>query len=153
VLPVPTQPGTPGVADLPSRKMPALSLAAPAQAKVGDTVEVRLDLRDANLRGLMTELQYSADKLTLVDADEDDYFRKGGAVTSFSKRVEPGRVNLSVLRNQATAAEGAGGVFKLRFKATAAGRAEVRVGTAQPVSLEPNGERPTLPAPAVIEVK
>ena len=133
--------------------MPALSLAAPAQAKVGDTVEVRLDLRDANLRGLMTELQYSADKLTLIDADEDDYFRRGGAVTSFSKRVEPGRVNLSVLRNQATAAEGAGGVFKLRFKAAAAGRAEVRVGTAQPVSLEPNGERPTLPAPAVIEVK
>lgn len=153
VVPVPTQPGAPGAEDPAMRRMPALSLVAPAQAKVGDTVEVRLDLRDANLRGLMTELQYSADKLTLVDADEDDYFRRGGAVTSFSKRVEPGRVNLSVLRNQATAAEGAGGVFKLRFKAAAAGRAEVRVGTAQPVSLEPNGERPTLPAPAVIEVK
>ncbi|WP_431286563.1 secretin N-terminal domain-containing protein [Roseateles chitinivorans] len=146
-------PGQPGGADPASRRMPALSLAAPPQAKVGDTVEVRLDLRDANLRGLMTELQYSADKLTLVDADEDDYFRKGGAVTSFSKRVESGRVNLSVLRNQATAADGTGSVFKLRFKAAAAGRAEVRVGTAQPVSLEPNGERPTLPAPAVIEVK
>ncbi|MDH0867065.1 cohesin domain-containing protein, partial [Mitsuaria sp. GD03876] len=141
--------------DFPTRKMPSLSLAAPAQAKVGDTVEVRLDLRDANLRGLMTELQYSADKLTLVDAEEDEYFRKGGAVTSFSKRVEPGRLNLSVLRNQATATPGdnAGSVFKLRFKTTAAGRAEVRVGTAQPVSLEPNGDRPTLPAPAVIEVK
>ena len=146
VLPAPVVP------NLPPHQA-ALSLAAPGQAKVGDTVEVRLDLRDARLRGLMTELQFSADKLTLVDADEDDYFRKGGAVTSFSKRVDAGRVNLSVLRNQATAAEGAGGVFKLRFKATAPGRAEVRVGTAQPVSLEPNADRPALPAPAVIEVK
>ena len=146
VLPAPVVP------NLPPHQA-ALSLAAPGQAKVGDTVEVRLDLRDARLRGLMTELQFSADKLALVDADEDDYFRKGGAVTSFSKRVDAGRVNLSVLRNQATAAEGAGGVFKLRFKATAPGRAEVRVGTAQPVSLEPNADRPALPAPAVIEVK
>jgi len=146
-LPAPVAP------NLPPHQAAALSLAAPGQAKVGDTVEVRLDLRDARLRGLMTELQFSADKLTLVDADEDDYFRKGGAVTSFSKRVDGGRVNLSVLRNQATAAEGAGGVFKLRFKATAPGRAEVRVGTAQPVSLEPNADRPALPAPAVIEVK
>jgi len=143
----------PVASNLPPHQAAALSLAAPGQAKVGDTVEVRLDLRDARLRGLMTELQFSADKLTLVDADEDDYFRKGGAVTSFSKRVDAGRVNLSVLRNQATAAEGAGGVFKLRFKATAPGRAEVRVGTAQPVSLEPNADRPALPAPAVIEVK
>lgn len=145
--------GVPAAPDFPSRQAAALSLAAPPQAKVGDTVEVRLDLRDARLRGLMTELQFSADKLSLVDADEDDYFRKGGAVTSFSKRVDAGRVNLSVLRNQATAAEGAGGVFKLRFKATAPGRAEVRVGSAQPVSLEPNADRPALPAPAVIEVK
>lgn len=148
----PSAPPAPVAPNLPSHQA-ALSLAAPGQAKVGDTVEVRLDLRDARLRGLMTELQFSADKLTLVDADEDDYFRKGGAVTSFSKRVDAGRVNLSVLRNQATAAEGAGGVFKLRFKATAPGRAEVRVGTAQPVSLEPNADRPALPAPAVIEVK
>ncbi len=146
-------PGVPAAPDFPSRQAAALSLAAPPQGKVGDTVEVRLDLRDARLRGLMTELQFSADKLSLVDADEDDYFRKGGAVTSFSKRVDAGRVNLSVLRNQATAAEGAGGVFKLRFKATAPGRAEVRVGSAQPVSLEPNADRPALPAPAVIEVK
>ena len=146
-------PGMPAAPDFPSRQAAALSLAAPPQGKVGDTVEVRLDLRDARLRGLMTELQFSADKLSLVDADEDDYFRKGGAVTSFSKRVDAGRVNLSVLRNQATAAEGAGGVFKLRFKATAPGRAEVRVGSAQPVSLEPNADRPALPAPAVIEVK
>ena len=148
----PSAPPAPVAPNLPSHQA-ALSLAAPGQAKVGDTVEVRLDLRDARLRGLMTELQFSADKLTLIDADEDDYFRKGGAVTSFSKRVDAGRVNLSVLRNQATAAEGAGGVFKLRFKATAPGRAEVRVGTAQPVSLEPNADRPALPAPAVIEVK
>ena len=146
-------PGMPAAPDFPSRQAAALSLAAPPQAKVGDTVEVRLDLRDARLRGLMTDLQFSADKLSLVDADEDDYFRKGGAVTSFSTRVDAGRVNLSVLRNQATAAEGAGGVFKLRFKATAPGRAEVRVGSAQPVSLEPNADRPALPAPAVIEVK
>lgn len=146
-------PGVPAAPDFPPRQAAALSLAAPPQAKVGDTVEVRLDLRDARLRGLMTELQFSADKLSLVDADEDDYFRKGGAVTSFSKRVDAGRVNLSVLRNQATAAEGAGGVFKLRFKATAPGRAEVRVGSAQPVSLEPNADRPALPVPAVIEVK
>ena len=140
---------------LPVRKTPTMSLAAPAQAKAGETVEVRVDLRDASLRGLMTEVQYSADKLPLIDAEEDGYFRSGGAVTSFSKRAEAGRVNLSVLRNQATAtaSESSGGVFKLRFKATASGRAEVRVGTAQPVSLEPGSGQPVLPMPAVIEVK
>ncbi|OWQ86999.1 hypothetical protein CDN99_20090 [Roseateles aquatilis] len=151
--PMPALPGQPG---LSQPRRPMLSIAAPAQAKPGETIEVRVDLRDANLRGLMTEVQYSADKLTLIDAEEDEYFRKGGVPTSFSKRVEAGRVNLSVLRNQAIATEGAGvsgGAFKLRFKATAAGRAEVRINTAQPVSLEPNGDRPALPAPAVIEVK
>ncbi|SEL65069.1 general secretion pathway protein D [Roseateles sp. YR242] len=143
--------GTPPAAT--ERKTPSFNLVAPGQAKVGDTVEVRLDLRDANLRGLLTEFQFSADKLSLVEAEEDEFFRKGGSPTSFTKRVEAGKANMSVLRNQATSADGAGGVFKLRFKATAAGRAEVRLNSAQPVSLDPNAERPALPAPVVIEVK
>jgi general secretion pathway protein D len=136
-------------------RVATLGLSAPPQVKVGDTVEVRVDLRDATLRGLMTEVQYSADKLTFIDAEEAEYFRAGGTPTSFSKRAEPGRVHLSVLRNQATATspEGSGGAFRLRFRAAAAGRAEVRVGQAQPVSLEPAGERPVLPAPVQIEVK
>jgi general secretion pathway protein D len=135
------------------RKAPSFSLVAPGQAKVGETVEVRLDLRDASLRGLLTEFQFSADKLTLVEAEEDEFFRKGGSPTSFTKRVETGKANMSVLRNQATSAEGAGGVFKLRFKASAPGRAEIRLNSAQPVSLDPSAERPALPAPVVIEVK
>ncbi|KQV95039.1 secretin N-terminal domain-containing protein [Pelomonas sp. Root1237] len=141
------------VSPAPFKGPGSLTLSAPASAQIGETVEVRLGVRDAPLRGLMTELQFDAEKLALMEAEEDDYFRQGNAVTSFGKRVEPGRVNLSVLRNQASATEGAGNVFKLRFKLLLAGRADVRVASVQPVWTEPSADKPALPAPAVIEVK
>ncbi len=145
--------GAPLAAPAPPKGPGGLTFSAPTSGRIGETLEVRLGVRDAPLRGLMTELQFDAEKLALVEAEEDDYFRQGNAVTSFSKRAESGKLNLSVLRNQATATEGVGNVFKLRFKLLSAGRADVRVVTVQPVWMEPSAERPALPAPAVIEVR
>lgn len=151
LAPIPTA-NTPAAPAAPAPPA-VLSLTSPAQARVGEVITVKVDVRDGRLRGLMTELQFSADKLALVEAQEDEFFRRGGVATSFSQRADAGRVNLSVLRNQATNADGQGSVFTLKFKTLAAGRAELRVGSAQPVGVDPGVARPTLPEAAVIQVK
>jgi len=143
----------PPAGEAPERKPAKLSISGPKNVKVGDTLEVKVDISDAALRGMMTELQFSADRLELLDADEDDFFRKAGMITSFTKRVEGGRINLGVLRNQATQAEGSGAIYRLRFKAKAAGRAEIRMNSVQPVALDVVGGKLPVAEPLVVELQ
>jgi general secretion pathway protein D len=137
----------------PERRPAKLDFSGPKQVKVGDTVEVKVDLSEATLRGLMAELAFSADKLELIDAAEDDFFRKGGMLTSFTKRIDNGSVSLGVLRNQAAPADGSGTVYRLQFKAKAAGRAEVRMSSARPVALDASNPVLPLPEPLVLELQ
>ena len=71
------------------------------------------------------------------------------AAAARSQNVLQERVALAV----ATAAEGAGTAFKLRFKAIASGPALIQMGSAQAVSLDTAAARPTLPVPVNVQVK
>ncbi|MDY0743353.1 tetratricopeptide repeat protein [Paucibacter sp. R3-3] len=151
--PATSAPSSTGGADAVSeRKPPSLVIDAPRQVKVGETFEVTMNLRDAKLRGLMTDLRFSPDTLSFVDAEEGGYFKQGEAATGVSKQLNKDVLSLGVLRNQASSAEGSGTVFKLRFKALAAGRATVSAGALRPVALE---TQPPVaaPQPLTIEVQ
>ncbi len=125
----------------PSPPLAGFSLAwsGPAEARVGDTVSLRLVLTGTqSMRGLPVDISYDKQRLQLMDAEEGDYFRRDGAVTSFSKTLDAanGRLRAGVLRNQATPASGQGVMLKLQFKALAAGAATVRLEAAKAITLD-----------------
>lgn len=139
--------GVPAPAALPAA---SLRWQGPSEASVGEAVDLELRLDSPHpIRGLPLDLSFDARRLAFVEAIEQDYFRRDGAETAFSHSVDAaaGRLQLGILRRQATGAAGQGSVLRLRFKALAAGRARVSVERAEPVQLAPGPVRP-LPAPA-----
>lgn len=133
-----------------------LKWRSPSEAKVGDVLEVPLLMAsEVPLRGLPVEIQFDREKLQLLDVTEGGFFRQDGAATSYSKSGDgkSGRITVGVLRNQGTAVGGEGVVLNLRFKAIAAGDAQLSVVSAQPIALNNSEPAPTLPPPAVIKVR
>lgn len=133
-----------------------LQWVGPAEAKLGDIVELNLVLSaPAPVRGMPVELAFSKDRLQLLDVAEGDFFRQDGTATSFSKGgdVNGGRINIGVLRNQATGVSGQGSVVTLRFKTLAPGIGEVSVATAQPIAMGRPASPPKLAAPWTIQIR
>ncbi|WP_127995671.1 cohesin domain-containing protein [Piscinibacter defluvii] len=128
----------------------------PAEVKIGDTVELKLDLNTvASLRGMPLTIGYDRARLEWQDAAEGEFFRRDGATTSFSHNVESaaGRARIGVLRNQATGASGQGTLLTLKFRALAAGPAEVRLDQAQPIGLGAVTPSPAPTAPWTVQVR
>jgi general secretion pathway protein D len=141
---------------LPAPTGPVLQWHGPTEVKVGDKFDLSLTIKsDAPLRGVPLQIALDNTKLSLVDVDEGDHFRQGGAPTSFTKSVESGGVGLrvGVLRNQATGATGEGTVLILHFKALSAGQAQVALVGADPVALGPAAGKPSLPQVHMVTVK
>jgi len=117
--------------------------------KVGETFTATLNLQIAQpLRGVPVRLVYSKDKLELLGIEEGDLFKQGGVPTSFTKAIEAplGQATAGVLRNQASGATGQGSFVVLKFKALAAGAAELSVRSLDPIGLAGPVPRPaTLP--------
>jgi general secretion pathway protein D len=150
--PQPTPPG----AEAQAPQGAQLKWTGPADAKAGDTIELKLALNTATpLRGLPMEIAFSKDKLQLLDVSEAEFFKQDGAPTSFSKSgdVKDGKLNAGVLRNQATGVSGQGNVITLRFKALAAGTGEVRIVMAQPIALGAGAPPPALPLPWTVQIR
>ncbi len=128
---------------------PIASLSGPPSVKAGDTFDVRVAIQsDQPLRGLPVELGYSKGKLELVAIEEAELFRQGGAQTSFTQTIDAGsaRASAGVLRTTLTGAVGKGNVLTLRFKALAAGLAEVALLSMRPIGLAgPVAEPASLP--------
>lgn len=122
----------------------------PSQVKAGDTFSVTLELQgDQPFRGVPIQVGYAKEHLELLDIQEGDLFKQGGAQTSFTKTIDAvnGRASAGVLRTTATGAMGKGNVFTLRFKATAPGPADVTL-----LSLQPVGLAGPVPPPATLPV-
>jgi len=135
---------------------PQLKWVGPAEAKVGDTVDLQLTINSTlSLRGMPLEIAFSKEKLQLLDATEGEFFKQGGVPTSFSKSGDPkdGKLNAGVLRNQATGAVGQGTVLTLRFKTLAPGTGEVRLQSAQPIALGAGVPPPALPVPWTVQIR
>lgn len=143
-------PGAPAATTLPEQAAAPAHLRykwiAPSEVKAGETVEVQL-IQDSSapLRGASLDLGFSADKLRLLEVVEGEYFKQDGAVTSFSRSGDgkDATVRAGILRNQATAVAGQGTLLRLRFKALAAGAAEVRVAAVRPMALTPSPAAPS----------
>lgn len=139
----------------PTQPTTQLLWSKPAPIKVGDTVDLTLDEdTQAALRGMTLEVGYDHSHLQLVDAIEGDFFKQGGAVTSFSRSDDPKDpvLRLGLLRNQATAATGRGQVMTLRFKALAAGSTEVKVLGTKPIGLAATLAAPVALPSATLQV-
>ncbi|SHN20579.1 hypothetical protein [Rhizobacter sp. OV335] len=135
---------------------PTLSWSAPAEVKVGETFVATLNLATpVALRGAPVQFSVSKAQLSVVDVDEGDLFKQGGAATSFSRTIdaEQGRVQAGAIRNQATGASGQGSLLSVRLKATAAGTAELTVLGAQPLGIDSPAQPFGLPPPLKVIVK
>jgi general secretion pathway protein D len=124
--------------------------------KVGETFVATLNLATpVALRGAPVQLTVSKALLSVVDVDEGDLFKQGGAATSFSRTIdaEQGRVQAGAIRNQATGASGQGSLLSVRLKATAAGTAELTVLGAQPLGIDSPAQPFALPPPLKVIVK
>jgi general secretion pathway protein D len=127
---------------------PSLSWAGPAHVKVGEEFEMTLQVRSNEpLRGLPLQLQFETASVKLLDASEGDFFKQGGAATSFSKSGDgqSGSLSLAVLRSASSGASGKGDAYKFRFKATAPGEVFVNVLNAQGASQAGRTTDATLP--------
>lgn len=128
----------------------------PQQVAVGDTFVVTLDV-DATvaLRGGPVQLAYSKERLALVDVQQGEFLRQGGAVTAFSQSVaaNEGTARAAVLRSEASGVTGSGTLLQLRFKAMAAGDAELRLAGFEAVTLGEGAATPQGAAPLRIQVK
>jgi general secretion pathway protein D len=154
-LPTATQPLPANTSAAPNDTAPQLAWSDPVDVSAGSTVDLSLDIDTTTaLRGMPVEIAFPADKLQLIDASEGSFFKHDGALTSFSKGgdVKSGKLNVGVLRNQATAAGGKGTLLTLRFKALAKGTAEVRVTSAQGIGLGAPAPGVQLPKPLMLQI-
>ncbi len=115
-----------------------LSFNGPKEAKVGDTFTVALRAASGvPLAGLPMDLRFSPDKLQVMGVIEGAYFKQVPAPTSFTHAVnaKEGRISVGVLSNAEKGVRGEGDVMLLRFKALAAGSAELRIQAADPLAI------------------
>lgn len=115
-----------------------LSFNGPKDAKVGDTFTVALRAASGiPLTGLPMDLRFSADKLQVMGVIEGSYFKQVPAPTSFTHAVnaKEGRISVGVLSNAEKGVRGEGDVALFRFKALAAGPADLRIQAADPLGV------------------
>jgi general secretion pathway protein D len=144
--------GTPQVPDA----MPHLFARwlAPPSVRVGESFEAVLDLDStAGLRGLNLRMRLPEESLELLAVEEGDYLQRDGHATSFTHSVEPGGLQVGILRNEATPALGRANVLRLKLRARSIGAAELAVTSMEPGVL--SGQMPSLllPAPLIVNVR
>ncbi len=133
----------------PARAAPNITLRwqAPSDVKVDDEFDVALMLNSsAALRGSPIHVGYDPAQVAVLSVSEGDYFRQGGASTSFSQSVDAsaGIVRGGILRSQATGTPGQGIAMTLRLKAKKPGATTLTLKSFSPVNL---GETPTVVSP------
>lgn len=127
-----------GAGATPAAAVPlSLQLQAPQELKVGEVFSVQVNVKSAvPLRGMPVQLEFSPQTLQVMDAEEGLFFRQDDAPISKTKTLEQasGHATMAVLRNGADGVSGNGTVASFRFKALAAGKAEVRISSARPIA-------------------
>lgn len=136
---------------------PKLSWQAPAQIRVGEQFSMVLQLSSQTpLQGMPLLLAFDPLLLQVAHVKEGDYFRQGGARTTFNQRVDPaqGKLFLSLVRQGANGGDpginGNGSVVVVTFKSIkASSEPKVQVLSASP---EPAGVSMVLPPPQAVRV-
>lgn len=113
--------------------------SAPREVRAGEQFTAVLKIAsDGPLRALPLMVSYDPKVLQLVNAEEGDFLRQGGAQTTFNHRNDPsqGRVFLAAIRQNVSGDDngvnGAGTVLALAFKAVGSGKSAIRLISATP---------------------
>lgn len=117
-----------------------LSLTGPKEVKVGETFTVHVNVKtDVPVRGMPVELQFPKGVVEIVDAEEGAFLGRDGTQISKTKTLNQaeGRASMALLRFNGNGEKGEGTVMSFRFKALAAGTADIQVALVKPVSPEP----------------
>ncbi len=128
----------------------------PQEVSVGDTFVVTLDVDTTQpLRGGPVHLAYNRDRLTLVGVQQGDMLSQGGAATAFTHAIDAvkGTAQVGLLRSEASGVTGGGSLLQLRFKATNAGDAELRLASFEAVTLGERAVAQQAAGPLRIQVK
>ena len=129
---------------------------APSTVKIGD--EVRVDLlvkSERPLRGLPLQIAFDPATFDVVRVEEGDFFRQGGAKTSFAHNIDQaaGRVFVGINRTANDGAQGEAVLLGVVLKSKMARPAsEIRVVAATPVVLGAGAVTVSLPKPQVVAV-
>ncbi len=117
-----------------------LSLAAPAEVKVGDIFEVNVNVKAGEpIRGVPVQLQFPKQKLQIMEANEGAFLKQGNGAVSATKVLQQteGKASMAVLRNTAEGAKGEGTMMSFKFKALAAGDADIRLSASNAIANQP----------------
>lgn len=113
--------------------------SAPREARVGEQFGAVLNIHsDGAVRALPLMVAYDPKVIQLVNAEEGEFLRQGGARTSFNHRNDPaqGRVFLAAIRESVSGNDngvnGVGSVVSLAFKAIGPGKSNIRLITVTP---------------------
>lgn len=143
---VATTAGNAGSAPVDPSLLPAnlsLKFKGPESVKVGETFTVALHASSGvPLAGLPLDIRFTTDQLQVVGVSEGAYFKQSPADSSFTHAVNAaeGRLSVGLLSNAEKGVSGEGDVILVRFKALAAGKAELSFQ-----SLDPLGVNTTVP--------
>lgn len=124
----------------PAEPALVLTLATPADVKMGDIFTVQVNVKAGTpIRGMPVQLQFFKQNLQILDAEEGAFFKQDGAAVSATKVLAQGegKASMAILRNMADGAKGVGTMMSFKFKALAAGAAEIRLLTASAIASEP----------------
>jgi len=133
-----------------------LSWQGPAVLRPGESFSLGLDLEtEQALRGTPVRLGYNKALLELVDVEEGDFFRRAGASSNFSKSVDAaaGTARAGVMRNGGEGATGKARLLNFKFRALAAGTAEVSVQSIDPIAVDGADVKLEASTPWRLEVK
>jgi general secretion pathway protein D len=125
---------------------------APAAVKVGEVFTATLSMDSQSpVHGLPMEVNFPADKLEVIEVNEGTFIKQDRKDASFSHAETPGKLTVGMLRNDPGGATGKGSAITIKFKAKAAGAAQISV-SAKPIGL--SGALVMRPvAPLKVEVK
>jgi general secretion pathway protein D len=148
--------GAPDAANAAPSNNVSLRWQAPGEVKAGDEFDVALMLNSAaTLRGSPVRLAFDKAALQVITVTEGEYFRQGGAATSFSHSIDAaaGSVRAGVLRTQSVGTPGQGVLVKLRVKALKPGTTSISVAGFSPIGVGEQPPRVASAPPLRIEVK
>lgn len=112
---------------------------APREVRAGEQFGAVLRVAtDSPLRAVPLMVSYDPKILQLVNAEEGDFLRQGGAETTFNHRADPaqGRVFVAAIRQNVSGNDngvnGTGSVVNLAFRAIGSGKTSIRLVSATP---------------------
>ncbi|MDN2709882.1 type IV pilus secretin PilQ [Janthinobacterium sp. SUN118] len=134
----------------------SLQLQAPEQVKAGQQFKLAVRIKsDGDLRNLPLQIAYDTTAFQVVGVEEGGFFKQNGGQSTLSSNVDAttGRIFASVLRSGTAGARGEDVAAVITLKALKANpKAEVRILSSTPITVNNRTIEPVMPAPLAIKV-